>query len=81
MTTLDPLLYCDGKLRLTRHGDRAGGTVLMHVPSNLQFDVPDDQTPLLVSDLEGLLLDGEEPERAWTKLRNYYHARFHRAAA
>lgn len=36
MTTLTPILYADGALRLTDHGPRGGGLVLVHVPSNRQ---------------------------------------------
>lgn len=40
MTLLDPILYADGALRLTDHGPRGGGLVLVHVPSGRQIDLP-----------------------------------------
>lgn len=39
MTLLDPILYADGALRLTDHGPRGGGLVLVHVPSGRQVDL------------------------------------------
>lgn len=39
MTILDPILYADGALRLTDHGPRGGGLVLVHVPSGRQIDL------------------------------------------
>ncbi len=52
MPTFDTYLYANGALRLTRHGDRAGGTVLMHVPSGQQFTVPDYRTNGLMTSVE-----------------------------
>lgn len=40
MTIIDTTLYANGALRLSRHGAGRGGTVLMHVPSGKQIDVP-----------------------------------------
>lgn len=71
----DILLYANGALRLTRHGDRAGGTVLMHVPIGFQFDVPDDETAFLVRDVEAALLDGQDAEETWTGLRQLYRVK------
>lgn len=39
MTTLTPILYADGALRLTDHGPRGGGLVLVHTPSGRQVDL------------------------------------------
>lgn len=39
MTTLTPILYADGALRLTDHGPRGGGLVLVHVDSGRQIDI------------------------------------------
>lgn len=39
MTILDPILYADGALRLTDHGPRGGGLVLVHEPSGRQVDL------------------------------------------
>lgn len=38
MTTLTPILYADGALRLTDHGPRGGGLVLKH-EGGLQVDI------------------------------------------
>lgn len=51
MTTLDPILYANGALRLTRHGKGRGETVLMHVPSGRQFSVPDSETRDLADEI------------------------------
>jgi hypothetical protein len=40
MTTIDTTLYAGGELRLTDHGPRGGGIVLLHVASGRQFDLP-----------------------------------------
>jgi len=42
MTTLTPILYADGALRLTDHGPRGGGLVLVleEGPSTRQLDLP-----------------------------------------
>lgn len=41
MTILDPILYADGALRLTDHGPRGGGVVLVHVASGRQVTIPE----------------------------------------
>lgn len=42
MTILEPILYANGALRLTDHGPRGGGLVLVHVPTGEQVDIPND---------------------------------------
>lgn len=57
MTDLDPLLFCNSRLRVTRHGDRGGGTSVVFVDPDegflypWQFDVPDDMTDDLLSQI------------------------------
>lgn len=41
MTTLTPILYADGALRLTDHGPQGGGLILVHVPSRRQIAIPE----------------------------------------
>jgi hypothetical protein len=41
MTILEPILYANGALRLTRHGAGKGGNIFMHVPSGQQVEVSD----------------------------------------
>ncbi len=41
MTIFEPTLYANGALRLTRHGPRGGGNILMHVPSGRQVEIAD----------------------------------------
>jgi hypothetical protein len=41
MTILEPILYANGTLRLTRHGRGKGGNILMHVPTNSQCEISD----------------------------------------
>ncbi len=41
MTILEPVLYANGELRLTRHGAGKGGNVLMHTLSNRQTGIVD----------------------------------------
>lgn len=66
MTDLDPILYCNGKLRVTRHGDRGGGTSVVFVDPGdgfaypQQFDVPDERT-------EGLLAALDAAQNAWNE--------------
>jgi hypothetical protein len=43
VTILEPILYANGALRLTRHGAGKGGTVLVHVPTGRQVDIPDGE--------------------------------------
>lgn len=43
MTILTPILYADGALRLTDHGLRGGGLVLVHVPSGQQVSIPEGE--------------------------------------
>lgn len=52
MTTITPILYFDGLLRLTRHGIGHGETVLLHVPANAQLEVLDDRTAELIAAIE-----------------------------
>lgn len=40
MTTLTPILYADGALRLTDHGPRGGGVVLVETATGKQIDIP-----------------------------------------
>lgn len=40
MTTLTPILYADGALRLTDHGPRGGGVVLVRTDTGEQVDIP-----------------------------------------
>ena len=42
MTTLTPILYADGALRLTDHGPRGGGLVLVHTASGQQCTIDPD---------------------------------------
>jgi hypothetical protein len=51
MTILDPILYANGALRLTRHGKGRGDTVLVHAPSGLQVAIPEPE----VRDVERVL--------------------------
>lgn len=41
MTILEPTLYANGALRLTRHGTGKGGNVLVFVPTGEQCEVSD----------------------------------------
>jgi hypothetical protein len=41
MTILEPTLYANGALRLTRHGAGKGGNVLVHIPTGRQCNVSD----------------------------------------
>lgn len=52
MTILEPTLYANGALRLTRHGAGKGDTVLVYVPTNSQFSVPDGETRDLTDEIE-----------------------------
>ncbi len=40
MATIEPTLYANGALRLTDHGPKGGGVVLMNVPTGKQVDLP-----------------------------------------
>lgn len=40
MTILEPTLYADGALRLTDHGPRGGGIVLLSTLDGTQLDLP-----------------------------------------
>jgi hypothetical protein len=40
MTILEPTLYANGAIRVTDHGPRGGGIVVVHIASGLQIDVP-----------------------------------------
>lgn len=52
MTTLDITLYADGALRLTDHGPRGGGLVLVDTVAGDQIDVPSDLRPIIEAELE-----------------------------
>ena len=57
MTILEPILYANGALRLTRHGAGKGDTVLLfthHDGVVEQFTVPDAETRDLADDVETL---------------------------
>ena len=62
MTILEPTLYANGQLRFTRHGDRAGGTVLVHVPTGKQIDVCDAETTDLQEELEKVIAQHPDSE-------------------
>jgi hypothetical protein len=51
MTIIDTTLYCNGELRLARHGAGRGGTVLVHTATGKQFTVPDNETDDLVQEI------------------------------
>lgn len=40
MSYPEPILYANGALRVTDHGKRGGGIVVVHVASGQQVDVP-----------------------------------------
>ena len=73
MTTLDPILYANGALRLTRHGDRAGGTVLVYTDSvtgtSRQFAVPDNETVDLQDEIEAWLGSGHPVWYAFDRMQ------------
>ena len=72
MPYFDTYLYANGALRLTQHGDRAGGTVLMHVGSGAQFNVPDNRTRQLAVEIADWLLFEFDPERTFVVCRAIY---------
>lgn len=41
MTIIDTTTYCNGELRLAKHGAGKGGNVLLHVPSGRQIELTD----------------------------------------
>lgn len=48
MTILEPILYANGALRLTRHGAGKGGNVLvLEGEHTRQLDIPDQYLPTL----------------------------------
>jgi hypothetical protein len=75
MTIIDPILYANGALRLTRHGAGKGDTVLvLELGGSVrdQLEVADDLTEPLQSNLEGLLEDGRSPVSAFAALTRLY---------
>lgn len=58
MTTLDPILYANGALRLTRHGPKAGGNILVltHPDGRTdQCEIADDKIAKIDEFLSGNL--------------------------
>lgn len=76
MTILEPILYANGALRLTRHGAGKGDTVLVLDLGHFtdQLDVPDDLTTPLQNNLEGFLADnpGAKPVSAFAAMCRLY---------
>lgn len=70
MLTPDTYNYANGRLRLTRHGDRAGGTVLMLIGHDgAQFSVPDNETRDLVDEVTDMLACGYYPDDLFDELQ------------
>lgn len=57
MTIIDTTLYCNGELRLAKHGPRGGGTVLTHVPSGEQLGN--------IGDIEAFVAERAKRYQAW----------------
>lgn len=73
MTILEPTLYANGAIRVTRHGDRAGGTVILRTDeTRFQFSVPDALTEGLVNNLEGMIADNTPVPHIWDNLIDLY---------
>jgi hypothetical protein len=51
MTIIDTTLYCNGELRLARHGAGRGGNVLVHVPSGDAIALCDEQETIAVTEI------------------------------
>ena len=83
MTTLTPILYADGALRLTDHGPRGGGLVLVleEGSSTRQLDLPYN-TPgagatvagFIGREVEAMERCNYEPETMFYELSKTYHS-------
>lgn len=72
MSTITPILYFDGLLRLTRHGIGHGETVLLHVPTNAQLEVLDDRTAELIATIENTT--AKTPDAAFNAIAGLFGA-------
>jgi hypothetical protein len=61
VTILEPILYANGALRLTDHGPRGGGFVLVHAPSGRQCSVSDTIAEIIDRSLSGEPVDPSRP--------------------
>lgn len=74
MSTITPILYSDGLLRLTRHGIGKGETVLLHVPTNAQLEVLDARTNDLIAALDNTTTTIAAPDAAFNAIARLFNA-------
>lgn len=70
MTTIDTTLYCDGELRLAKHGAGKGGTVLTHVPSGEQINLPTYDDDAADRAITFMARRGNTPQTIFTSIRH-----------
>ena len=83
MTTLTPILYADGALRLTDHGPRGGGLVLVleEGSSTRQLDLPYNApqagaqvASMIGREIEAMERCNYEPEVIFEQMSKTYHS-------
>ena len=76
MTILEPLLYANGALRLTRHGAGRGDTVLVYDDTTFgrqrQFSVPDNETAYLQDEIKAWLGSGHPIWYAFDRMQHEF---------
>jgi hypothetical protein len=72
MPNYDSYLYANGALRLTRHGDRAGGTVLVLTTCGKQFSVCDAETRDLTDEIVKLVASTPDAEDVFDTLADWF---------
>ena len=72
MTILEPTLYANGALRLTRHGAGKGDTVLLYTPTGEQFTVPDGETRDLEQEIDKVLAVVDESAGVFDVLKDWF---------
>jgi len=71
MANLEPILFADGALRLTDHGPRAGGIVLMLVGQPFQCEIPKEHKATVLAILESETT-AKYPVRAFAEIDMAY---------
>jgi hypothetical protein len=75
MTTLTPILFCDGAVRLTQHGPKAGGTAVVFETKHngtAQIDLADEETAGALDLLDQLAGRGWTPSGIYSTLNEYH---------
>ncbi len=76
MTIIDTTLYCNGELRLARHGAGRGGNVLTLVATGDQISLLDEQETLSVEEIIADYLQRlgyvDRPDYIFDSVRKYH---------